>query len=265
MKIFKQISTQGQKNGHPLRFWWKGNRNYILAGILCICMFSLTGCNPYAGYFFYEIEYPSGRVVNAYYWRDNPTIEDSNLSLSIEYRIEGEEKSVIKLLGEDGEELWVKETEQPYYRGQVVDGELWVCEEVWRGILAGFYDGLLESGKISCVEITTGETKWEQATGENEFFLFKREERFYFYQRGEMRKWGKSEYAHLYYRTMEEWEEKHLIYEFDYAEKPEDADSWCIMKFVIQEDAIVVEYWNGSYEMAEMLWTIEVPLQTERE
>ena len=33
----------------------------------------------------------------------------------------------------------------------------------------------------------------------------------------------------------------------------------------LQEDAIVVEYWNGSYEMAEMLWTIEVPLQTERE
>ncbi len=229
-----------------------------------IGIFSLTGCNPYSKYFHYEIEYPSGRLITSYYWEDSATIENSDLSLSIENK-SSEDKAVIKLLGEDGEELWTKERPLPFYRGQVVDGELWVCEEVWGGWDSiRFSDGLLESGKISCVDITTGETKWEQTTGEHEFFLAKVGERFYFYERGERKKWGADEHAHLYYRTMEEWEEKRLIYEFDFAETPPKASVEYRMKFSIQEDAIEVEYRHINNNN-EILWTIETPMEPEQE
>lgn len=226
----------------------------------------------------YEIEYPTGYILNQDWHRvskSHYSIENSELTFQTESVWE-EKKSIVTLMDEREEELWTWERPTPlppYLRAQVVDGELWFCEESWNTGLGYLYlDGLLEYGTLYQLDMASGEILCERQTGENEFYLTKIGERFYFYQRG-----GRWEHAQLYYRELSDWEEKHELYQFDYKGAPEETGGGYVLRFIIGEEAITTEYWNtevyqkvGEYrgdeiyeKTEELLWSKKVALERE--
>lgn len=259
-----------------LRFWLKGRITKLGAVSIALCMSMLMACHPYYGYMQYEVHYPTGFIYGflAYQYPQN-VYPIENSELSFEERLNWEEDIQYITLLEEGEEVWTWEKPFPNsrIRAQVVEEELWFCAENWDAGLGFFVlDGLLFSGTLYQLDMKSGEVLCERETEEHEFFLSKIGERFYFYHRG-----GRREYAQIYYRELSDWEEKHELYQFDYKEAPKETGGGYVLKFILGEEEITIEYWNtevdrvvGEYRgepvyerTEELLWSQQVLLEKE--
>ena len=240
----------------------------------------LTGCDPTAGATEYEVIYPSGYVRDCYTWDEEFPIEGSSYYLRWE-KAEDYEKTHnydLQVQDADGSALYeYPDIGSKTMRGIMLEDDIvWICTEQWA---ASHYNGYIESclkeSNLLLIDLSDGETLFQDKAGENEFYITSNETRCYFYEPGK----EESEQlfglvkippknAEIYYRDTSDWEEKHTIYTFDYILEPDIDTSNGVetrIIFYISEDQLRVAWTsyesigNGNWEHLEKK-VYEIPL-----
>lgn len=250
-------------------------KNIMTFSSIIMLLLMLTGCNPDAEHFEYEIAYPSGKVITGITNLSEPfPIEGSELQMYTE-RIKDADYTMY-IQNEDGEVLYTANGALPVNRGQVVDEELWICGESWSCVhYRQLLDAMLKYGTLYRIDVSTGEITFKETLRENELFLTINEGRCYFYHRGkasEEELFGlmatAAQNAEIYYRDISDWERTHSVYTFDYAGTPqeivENSSHHYILGFSVQADKIAVALYSfeqihgGEWGYAPV-WSVDTP------
>ena len=229
-------------------------RSRIRSFLLVIFSFLLTACvDPSAGYPGYVVRYPSGAEIDTH---GTGTGTKSSRRFRTDDRLEvmkmkrGEDTEYVDYVDvqdKEGNILYTLEMEINYafYTGQMIDGRLWICGEEWSSPHGGRIDNYLDGGQLCGINLETKMLEYDHMLEKNEFFLTVRDEYAYFYHRGEkgVQYFGglyekKDQNARIYRRALSNWETIQTVYEFDYAEKPEDYFDRIV--FELQEEKMAV-------------------------
>lgn len=236
-----------------------------LLGLLTLLIL-LSGCvlsRPY-GAVAYQFLYPSGYVRDCYTWDETAPIEGTPYQLRCSERV-GFSRRVedLQVLDESGNLLYeYVGIGSGTMRGEAAENNsVWICSEQWSSAhYNGYRSGDLRSSTLLFVDMRNGEFLFSQVLGKNELYLTSKDTRCYFYDCGTepeeaffglFRRPGQN--AQIYYRDIEDWEEKRTVCEFDYVNWPEDMDDEkavekCI-RFYIQEEQVTAAF--TTYEQTE--------------
>ena len=255
---------------------------YTACSICCAAIFVLllTGCNPAAGAAKYEVIYPSGYRRDCYTYDEKSPIEGSACSLQWE-KADDYEKTRdydIHVLDENGSVLYIyPDVGSKAMRGRAQeDGKTWVCAEHWTAPHHnGYVEGWLKGSDLLLIDLGDGEILFQAKAGENEFCITANGTRCYFYVPGKEegeKLFGlikiPGENAVIYYRDASDWEQKHMVYTFDYVAEPDIDTSDGVetrVQFYISENQLKVAWTsyesvgNGHWEYLEKK-AYEIPL-----
>lgn len=129
MKILTVLlQVQAGRKLAQLRFWLINKYQFgIFLFILLLSLF-ITGCNPDAGRMGYKIEYPSGNIITCMTDLSEPIpIEGSDLQIYTKHI--KDKDYTLYILDDEEETLYMADVTEAINRGQMVNGELWICAE----------------------------------------------------------------------------------------------------------------------------------------
>lgn len=227
---------------------------FILCGSLLLF---LTGCDPTAGHFHYEISYPDGFVRNPYIWDEATPVEGTDYFLK-EKKSENYEKTRtydLQILDQDGNLLY----EYPDIGSRTMRGEaglwentVWICAESWSAPhYNGYVDGFLVKSVLLLVDMADGQILFQEETGEGELYLTTVGGRCYFYKPGkeaEEKLFGlvhiPEQQAEIFYRELSDWSGQETDFVFDFVNTDKILEDGhyklCKMIFKIKKDSIYV-------------------------
>lgn len=235
-------------------------KNRIFCLICLIPLLFCCGCPSLLnGRIEYEIVYPSGNVRGEHSYTP-VTIEQTTYQLDCRSEVvkEGsrflgigrEYADYLQILDEKGNLLYEYEDvgNDTLWGIGTEDGTAWISSEDWiTSHTNGYRSHNLQGSVLLRVDLSNGEILFQQEIGEYELYLMTKGTRCYFYDCGEESEeklFGlittEQENARIFYRDIENWDEKVTVYTFDYALYP-DGEEMSGLRFSLErEDEIKV-------------------------
>lgn len=241
-------------------------RRAMLPALVLSCVLLLAGCNTAAGNHAYKIIYSEDiSIGDAMDFEQPHPIFQSEMMVYSTYS--KEDGATLYVQDADGNDVFTFHdvAGSSANRGMVDGNVLWLTAELWGKPPFGRYvDTALEKSQIIAVDLDTGETTLDETIKEDDLFLFAKDGYCYFYDQGNI---PNSVKASIHYRHIGNWDEMVQIHQFDYAGRPDEADTPHTLEFHLLPDGISVvldlRYENDQREWTNRtVWSVDVPFAT---